>query len=236
MKLHPAGRRGWRAGVTATLLVAFALALPAAASAATTSDNSSFAVTAGSLTFGTPAPNVPDTLSAVTLNGSGSQTSTGEMNNFQVVDATGLGSGWNLTVNGDASTGKSAVFKQYCPNASCGADSGPGYVSGGASLPASSLTLSSSGASLSGPTGSTAPANQCNTTPCALDTSAPTKIVSAATSGGMGSPSRCSRARALHSAISTPALTPVAARAPGSCGSPTTAGDRSRSSSRRSRH
>ena len=39
-----------------------------------------------------------------------------------VVDATGTGSGWNLTVEGQSGTGKSPVFAQYCPNTKCGSD------------------------------------------------------------------------------------------------------------------
>jgi hypothetical protein len=90
-----------------------------------------------------------------------------------------------VTVNGDSSALKSPVFKQYCPIASCGGGhTGPAYFAGGASLAASSLTLSSTGASFTGGTG-TAPTLQCGS-PCALDvpSGSPTKIVSAATTGG----------------------------------------------------
>jgi hypothetical protein len=37
-------------------------------------------------------------------------------------------------VSGDNSAGKSQVIKEYCPNATCGSNSGPGYISGGATL------------------------------------------------------------------------------------------------------
>ena len=69
--------------------------------------------------------------------------------NYSVGDGSGSGAGWNVTVNGDGSGGKSAVFKQYCPNATCGTDTGPGYIAGGATLPAGSLSLNSTGASWS---------------------------------------------------------------------------------------
>jgi hypothetical protein len=109
------------------------------------------------------------------------------MTNFAVADATGSGSGWNVTVNGNTGTGKSAVFKEYCPSATCGTDSGPGYVSGGLTLPANSLTLNSTGASLTGQSGTTgtAPTLQCSTA-CNVDSASAVKIVSAATSAGMG--------------------------------------------------
>ncbi len=136
----------------------------------------------GTLSF-TTAPNLPN-LPALTLNGT-AQTLTAAMNNFAVDDETGSKSGWNVTVNGDGAALKSPVFAQYCPVASCGGGhTGPAYFAGGAALAASSLTLSSTGASLTGGTG-TAPALQCSS-PCALDvpSGSPTKVVSAATTGG----------------------------------------------------
>jgi hypothetical protein len=93
------------------------------------------------------------TLSSITLNGS-AQTTTTTMTNFGVADATGSGSGWNVTVAGQSGVGKSAVFAQYCPKATCGTDS-EGYVPSGATLAANSLTLGSTGASFSGQNGST---------------------------------------------------------------------------------
>jgi hypothetical protein len=165
------------AGVAAALLV---LAPPASAA----TDTTQFSVTAGALAFST-APDVPN-LGALTLNGQ-AQTQTAQMNNFSMIDATGSAAGWNVTVAGDTSGGKSAVFKEYCPNATCGSNSGPGYISGGATLAADSLTLNSTSASFSallGTTG-TAPTHQCNSG-CFLDTASPAKIVSAATSAGLG--------------------------------------------------
>jgi hypothetical protein len=125
-------------------------------------------------------------LPSVTLNGQ-SQTVTAALTNFEVDDASGTtqgasSSGWNVTVSGDASGGKSAVFKRYCPNATCGSDTGPGYPAGGASLPAQSLTFFSTGASFAGGSG-TAPAFQCGSG-CAVDASSGTKVVSASASGG----------------------------------------------------
>ena len=108
------------------------------------------------------------------------------MSDFAVDDTTGSGSGWNVTVNGDSTTGKSAVFKQYCPNATCGADTGPGYVTGGQTLAANSLTFNSTGASFRNNGGSgAAPTFSC-AAGCAMDTASATKIVSAAASAGLG--------------------------------------------------
>src|SRR3954451_11007526 len=119
------------------LLCVAALAVGAApARASTANDSTQFSVTAGSLAF-LSAPDVP-VFGAVALTGV-AQSTTAQMADFSVVDATGSGSGWNVTVNGDSSGGHSAVFKQYCPGGACGA---AGYVGGGATLPADSLTLS----------------------------------------------------------------------------------------------
>jgi hypothetical protein len=130
------------------------------------------------------APDIPD-LPGLTLNGQ-SQTTTKKMNDFSVNDTSASPSGWNVTVVGDATTGKSAVFKQYCPAASapCGSDPA-GYVSGGRSLAANSLTLSSSGASWTGGTGS-APTFNCASS-CSIDAASAQKIASAANgSSGTG--------------------------------------------------
>jgi hypothetical protein len=108
------------------------------------------------------------------------------MNAFAVDDTT-TGTGWNVTVAGNASAGKSAVFKRYCPNATCGSDTGPGYITGGATLPAGSLTLNTTGASWSTTGGSgSAPAFQCNASACPLDAASATKIVSTASGAGLG--------------------------------------------------
>jgi hypothetical protein len=155
--------------------------------AATSVDTTQFSVTAATLAFTTPpdAPNLP----ALTLNGQ-AQTLNATMGNFGVSDATGSGAGWNVTVSGDSSGGKSAVFKQYCPSATCGTDSGPGYVAGGFTLAANSLTLNSTSASFSAQNGTTgtAPTHQCNSG-CFVDAApgSPVKVVSAAVGAGMGS-------------------------------------------------
>ena len=161
------------------------LAAAAPASAATSNDTTQFSVTAGALSFGT-APDVPN-LSALTLTGQ-SQTSNATMNSFSTVDATGSGSGWNVTVQGDSSGGKSAVFKQFCPNATCGSDTGPAYVTGGATLAANSLTLNSTGAGFTAQNGTTgtAPAHQC-AAGCNVDSASASKVTSAAAVAGMGS-------------------------------------------------
>jgi hypothetical protein len=182
MRTRQAKRALVAAAAAATMLVTTSTAF-----AATSNDNTQFSVTAGSLAFST-APDVPN-LPALTLNGQ-AQTLNGTMNNFGVDDATGSGSGWNLTVSGDNSGGKSAVFKQYCPNATCGSDTGPGYVSGGHTLAQNSITLNSTGASFTGLNGTTgtAPTHQCNAGTCSVDAApaSPTKIVSAASGAGMG--------------------------------------------------
>jgi hypothetical protein len=154
------------------------------ASGATSSDTTQFSVTAGSLAFST-APDVPN-LPALTLNGQ-AQTLNGTLNSFGVDDATGSGSGWNVTVNGDGSASKSAVFKQYCTQAGgCGADPF-GYVTSGKTLAANTITLNSTSAGFSaqGGTTGTAPTHQCNSG-CFVDAASPVKVVSAAANAGMG--------------------------------------------------
>jgi hypothetical protein len=164
-------------------LAMFAALTPSIASAATAEDKTQFSVTAGSLSFST-TPAMP-TLNSITLNGSAQTTNT-TMTNFGADDATGSGSGWNITVAGQAGAGKSAVFKQYCPTATCGPDP-EGYVVGGATLAANSLTLNSTGASFAAQSGTTgtAPTLQCSTA-CNVDSATAVKIASAAVSAGMG--------------------------------------------------
>jgi hypothetical protein len=164
------GRRGRRRTATAVLTALAALAVPGSASAAVTITNA-------------PAMG---TLSGVTLNGQAQTTaSTWNLtaNPFTITTSGGTNRGWNLTVQGYATAG-SAVFKQYCPNATCGTDSGPGYISGGYTLPAGSLTMNTAGAGWT--TGTTKPTYQCNTTACAIDSATAVKIVSASTSVPFG--------------------------------------------------
>ncbi|MGZ4321534.1 MAG: hypothetical protein ACXVHJ_05735 [Solirubrobacteraceae bacterium] len=126
----------------------------------------------------TTAPTLP-ALSGVTLNGQTQSTFT-LWSNAMKITSSGTNNGWNLTVNGNSAAGKSAVFKQYCPNATCGTHTGPGYVSGGFTLPADSLTLNTSGASWTG--AAPRPAYQCSVSPfCKVDHAAATKVVSAST-------------------------------------------------------
>jgi hypothetical protein len=159
------------------------LAASAPALAATSSDTTQFAVTAGALAFVT-APDVPN-LPGLTLNGQ-AQTLNQTMSNFSIVDATGSASGWHVSVQGDSSAGKSAVFKQYCTQATCGSDS-LGYITGGATLAANSLLLSSTGGGFSALLGTigVAPTHQCGSG-CNVDTASPVNVVSAATLAGMG--------------------------------------------------
>jgi hypothetical protein len=132
----------------------------------------------GTLSFST-APDLPN-LPGLILNGT-QQTLTAPMPSFAVDDETGSRSGWNVTVSGDSSAGRSPVFARYCPTATCGSDSGPGYPAGGASLAPSSLTLNSGGATFTGGVG-TAPALQCSSA-CALDVASPIKVASGASGG-----------------------------------------------------
>jgi putative surface cell wall-binding protein len=177
-------QRSRRALGALALVLAAAVVAPAGALAATSNDQTQFSVTGGSLSF-SAAPAMP-TLTAITLNGQ-AQTTNSIMTNFTVQDATGSGSGWNVTVNGNSNASKSPVFKQYCPNATCGTDSGPGYVTGGQTLPANSLTVTSTGASFSAQNGSTgtAPTLQCSSA-CNVDSASAVKIASAAANAGMG--------------------------------------------------
>jgi hypothetical protein len=131
----------------------------------------------------TTAPNLP-TLTGVTLNGQSQSTFTIWSNAMQITSS-GTNSGWNLTVNGNSAAGKSAVFKEYCPNATCGSHSGPGYIAGGFTLPAGSLTMNTSGASWT--TAAPRPTYQCSVTPfCTVDQATATKVVSASTSVALG--------------------------------------------------
>jgi hypothetical protein len=152
------------------------------AQAETANDNSQLSVTGGSLAF-QAAPNVPS-MGTLTLNGK-AQTLTAQLPNWAVDDATGTGSGWNVTVQGDSGEGKSAVFKEYCTSAeACGS---VGYVNEGKTLAADSLTLSSSGAAFSGLNGTegTAPTHSCGSG-CFVDDATAVKVASAAKSAGMG--------------------------------------------------
>jgi hypothetical protein len=172
----------------ATVVSALAVCvLPASALGATQTDTTQFAVTGGGLNFSS-APNVSDSLTGITLNGQAQTTNT-QMSNYALSDATGSGSGWNLTVVGNTGGSLSPVFKQYCPTVgACGADAGQSYVAGGATLPANSLTLSSAGGATftaqNGTTG-TAPTHTCGSG-CFVDAASAVKVASAATSAGMG--------------------------------------------------
>lgn len=179
--------------LTALAAAVAVAALPAGASADSASDNSQFSVTPGTLAFDA-APNVPN-LSGLALNGQ-AQTVSATMSDWTVVDATGSGSGWNVSAQGESGSGKSPVFKEYCTDGDSanGCDTavaggpGPGYVtSSPKSLSANSLTLTSTGAGfnpLAGTTG-TAPTHTCGSG-CNVDSASPVKVASAASNAGMG--------------------------------------------------
>jgi hypothetical protein len=178
-------RKATRTLVAAATAVGL-LAGASSALAATSSDTTQFSVTGGTLAF-TTVPDAP-AFPALTLTGQ-SQTLNAQMGNFGVNDSTGSGAGWNVTVAGDNTGGKSAVFKQYCTNAGgCGAHP-LGYVTSGATLGQNSIQLNSTGASFSAQNGTTgtAPTHSCNT-PCFVDAApaSPVKVISAAAGAGMG--------------------------------------------------
>jgi hypothetical protein len=124
----------------------------------------------------TTAPALP-ALPTVALNAR-AQVSNAQMNNFGVSNT--LGGGWNITVAGNTATGKSPTFAQYCPNSGgCGADAF-GYIPGGKTLPAGSLTLNTAGASFTTTLGGPATFT-CNSTPCNIDAATPSKIATEST-------------------------------------------------------
>jgi hypothetical protein len=129
------------------------------------------------------------------------------MASFTLADATGSGSGYNVTVIGDSAGGKSPVFKQYCSNGAnpCGAHTANSYVSGGATLAANSLTLNSTSAGFTaqGGTTGTAPTHSCNSG-CFVDSASAVKTVSAAVGAGMGT-YQANSYSATSLALATPA-------------------------------
>jgi hypothetical protein len=167
-------------GAFALTLAAAAVA-PAGALAANSPDTTQFSVTGASLSFSL-LPAMP-TLTPFTLTGQAQTTNT-KMTDFTVRDATGSGSGWNVTVNGDATGTNSPVFAQYCPNASCGTDSS-GYINGGQKLAPNSLTLTGAGPFTAQNSSGAAPTLQCSSA-CNVDSATPVKIASAAVNAGMG--------------------------------------------------
>jgi hypothetical protein len=165
-------RTGIRRAAPGCVVAIATLALTAGPSMATT------------VAFAT-APNMP-ALSGVTLNGQTQTTfSLWSMTNAISITSSGTNTGWNLTVIGNSAAGKSAVFKEYCPNTTCGSHSGPGYVGGGFTLPADSLTLNTSGASWT--SAAPRPTYQCSASPfCNVDHATATKVVSASSSVALG--------------------------------------------------
>jgi hypothetical protein len=156
---------------------------PAIAAAATQEDHTEFAVNVGLLTFLT-VPALP-TLNSVALNGA-AQTTDATMSGFAVIDGTGSGAGWNVTVEGQSGSGRSPVFAEYCPQAKCGSDP-EGYVAGGQTLPPDSLALNSTGASFLPGLGSSgiAPTLKCATA-CNVDSVSAVSVASAAKEAGLG--------------------------------------------------
>ncbi len=182
-----------KARLAGLCVVLAAFILIPASQAGAAADTTQFGVTAGSLSLST-APDVPDFSPGLTLDGT-AQTLNEDMDqstSWQVADATGSGSGWNVNVVGDTAGGKSEVFAEYCPTNTDGPclTNGVGYVTSGETLSANSLTLDSdmgSPASFSavGGTTGTAPTHSCGST-CNADSASSVIIGTAAADAGMG--------------------------------------------------
>lgn len=140
---------------------AFTVMAPAALAA----DTTSVAVSGGSLDF-TAIPLAGD-FAAVTLNGS-NQTTTANLDDFQVNDSRGTGDGWKITVQASQFTETSATID-------VGANA--------KTLPTSSLTM---GAPRVTADGTTSPLPSITTGPYTLDAGSAVKIASAAVNAGMG--------------------------------------------------
>jgi hypothetical protein len=194
---------------TAAAIAVLALALASAPAASAVTDTTQFSVTPGSLLFNAN-PNVPDF--GVTLNGN-AQTINGTMNAWDAEDGTGSGAGWNVTVQGDSSAGKSAVFKEYCIDGTAtngcstavSGGPGPGYVTTSPqALAANSLKLNSTSGTFNavGGTTGTAPTHQCSAG-CNVDSATAVKLGSAALNAGMGEYSTTYTATSLALSIPT---------------------------------
>jgi hypothetical protein len=185
--------RGDRLRVAVAAMMLAATLFPAR-SMGSSEDTVQFAVTPGPLGYGEspgapsfPSPDQPG-ISSPGLDG-GPETLSARMPGFEVSDASGAGLGWGITVSGDNRPGKSPVLKQYCPIADCRSGPGPGYVAGGVTLPANSLTVDSSGARFAPQRGTIGPppTYQCEEG-CFVDAppDSPSNLVVAASGAGMG--------------------------------------------------
>lgn len=165
------------------LICAVSMLAPPLASAVSQEDEAHFAVIGGMLTL--PAPPRLPALGLIAPIGN-AQVTTATMQPFEVADATGTGSGWRLTVEGEPGAGRSNVFAQYCPNPRCGHDT-QGYIAGGHTLSAGSLTLTSTGADFAPQRGAdgVAPTLEC-ASGCSLDSATSVKVASAGAEAGMG--------------------------------------------------
>ena len=182
-------RRKLRHALIAAAIAALVM-LPARA--AGSSDSVQFEVVPGPVGYGagpqgeTEPPGVP--AAPLGLSEQPQSFST-RMADFRVVDASGSGSGWNITVSGEGGHDRSPVLRQYCRSSTCGRHAGPGYVADGIALPPNSLTLDSSGARFrsDSPDAGEPPENACGQT-CFIDTpaTAPSKIAEAPAGSGMG--------------------------------------------------
>ena len=148
-------------GAIGALALIGSLALPAQAS-----DSSDVTLTGGSLTITNPS--VSD-VSGVTLDGTAQQGSA-TMDSFDVADARGDGTGWNVTV-------EATRFAEWAAG---------DYVSSGKLLPSSSLSMPLLSVSKIDPTSSDLPTVAAG--PYAIDSGSAVQVASAAADGtGMGS-------------------------------------------------
>ncbi len=155
--MHTSRKRSSAVTVLAVTVLSTALAAPALASP------SDVVVTAGSL--GLTAPSVAN-FTGVTLDGA-AETTTAAVGVFTVIDSTGSGSGWNVTV-------QASQMAQH---------DGTGYVAGGRTLPAGGMSLSAPSVTADG---TSSPTPTVSTGPYTIDGGSAVKIASAATGEGMG--------------------------------------------------
>jgi hypothetical protein len=152
-------------GVAALLAALGVAAIPAEAAFADTG----VTVNAGSLSMTTPTV---ANFNGVTLNGA-AQDTTASMGTFSVTDATGGGSGWHVTA-------QATQLAEWDATLNAGAG---GYVSGGKTLPSSSLSVSAPSVAANG---TTSAAPTVGTGPFTIDGGSAVTVATAAANTGMG--------------------------------------------------
>lgn len=155
---------------SAMIAVVAAAAVGVSASPAlAATDDTNVTVTGGVLSITNP---VVANFTGVTLNGA-AQTTTAAVGAFSVNDATGTGSGWNVTV-------QASQLAQYDSTLNAGAG---GYVTGGRTLALNSLSLPAS--TVASPN-TTSPDPSITAGPYLIDSASAVKVASAAANEGMG--------------------------------------------------